>query len=54
MDEEGMYSLGSDHNRRRLDFGHSCHKGRIISRRKKTNLYLPNRSIESVVEDFEA
>ncbi|KAH8028352.1 hypothetical protein HPB51_016175 [Rhipicephalus microplus] len=35
VDEEGKYSLGSDHNRLRLDFGHSCHKGKIISRRKK-------------------
>ncbi|KAH8034793.1 hypothetical protein HPB51_002207 [Rhipicephalus microplus] len=51
--EEGKYSLGSDHNRLRLDFGHSCHKGKIIFRRKKIKRYLPQHSIEAVVEDFE-
>ncbi|KAL3179143.1 hypothetical protein MRX96_038244 [Rhipicephalus microplus] len=38
----------------RLDFGHSCHEGKIISRRKKIKRYLPHHSIEAVVEDFEA
>ncbi|KAH7964512.1 hypothetical protein HPB51_027250 [Rhipicephalus microplus] len=54
VDEEGKYSLGSDHNRLRLDFGHSSHKGKIISWRKKIKRYLPHHSIEAVVEDFEA
>ncbi|KAL3211040.1 hypothetical protein MRX96_036663 [Rhipicephalus microplus] len=36
-----------------LDFGHSCHKGKIISRRKKIKRYLPHHSIDAVVEDFE-
>ncbi|KAH6925109.1 hypothetical protein HPB50_001021 [Hyalomma asiaticum] len=54
VDEEGMYSLGSDHNRLRLDFGHFRQKDKIISTRKKAKRYLPNCSIESVVDDFEA
>ncbi|KAH6920372.1 hypothetical protein HPB50_028639 [Hyalomma asiaticum] len=49
-----MYSLSSDHNCLRLDFGHFRQKGKVISRRKKAKRYLPNRSIESVVDDFEA
>ncbi|KAH8033489.1 hypothetical protein HPB51_013292 [Rhipicephalus microplus] len=54
VDKEGKYSPGSDHNCLRLDFGHSCHKGKIISRQKKIKRYLPHHSIEAVVEDFEA
>lgn len=55
VDEDGLYSLGSDHNRLRLDFSYSCRKTLACVRSsQKAGVYLPSRAIERVAEEFEA
>ncbi|KAH7972898.1 hypothetical protein HPB52_018512 [Rhipicephalus sanguineus] len=53
IDEEGMHSIGSDHNRLRLDFSKAQHQKPDSKRRLTPNRYLPVNSLEKVAEQFE-
>ncbi|KAH7954694.1 hypothetical protein HPB49_020982 [Dermacentor silvarum] len=53
IDEAGQFSLGSDHNRIRLSFSASAHQASCVRPQRRPGLYLPNRSVEQVAEDFE-
>ncbi|KAH7946963.1 hypothetical protein HPB52_006438 [Rhipicephalus sanguineus] len=53
IDEDGHFSLGSDHNRLRLSFSSSAWRHREVERRDPARRYLPTRSYETVAEQFE-
>ncbi|KAH8034602.1 hypothetical protein HPB51_025822 [Rhipicephalus microplus] len=53
VDEERILSFGSDHNRIRLDFSKAQHRELGSKQRFNPNSYLPLRSLEKVVEQFE-
>ncbi|KAH6945254.1 hypothetical protein HPB50_007682 [Hyalomma asiaticum] len=53
IDEDGRFSLGSDHNRLRLSFPSSTWRHREVERRDSARRYLPTRSYEAVAEKFE-
>lgn len=53
IDEEGAFSLGSDHNRLRLDFSHSNHRVKEHKTQTSSSGYLPPQAIETVAKEFE-
>ncbi|KAH8029091.1 hypothetical protein HPB51_022655 [Rhipicephalus microplus] len=54
IDEEGTHSIGSDHNRLRLDFSKAYHRGSNTGQRGTPTRYLPGVPLQTVAEQFEA
>lgn len=54
IDEDGTFSLGSDHNRLRVDFSSSTWKWPQKEQYKTVELVLPVSAIEIVAKEFEA
>ncbi|KAH7975017.1 hypothetical protein HPB49_022834 [Dermacentor silvarum] len=52
IDEEGIHSLGSDHNRLRIDFSRAHRKAAEQSGHSKCGKFLPKRSVEQVATEF--
>ncbi|XP_049269910.1 uncharacterized protein LOC119385332 [Rhipicephalus sanguineus] len=53
IDEDGQFSLGSDHNRIRLSFSKGGFRTGCRSPPPRRGMYLPSKSVERVAEDFE-
>lgn len=53
IDEEGRYSLGSDHNRIKLEFDASPWRRKKTEHRKPASRYLPVAAYEEVAKEFE-
>ncbi|KAH6933398.1 hypothetical protein HPB50_014507 [Hyalomma asiaticum] len=53
IDEDGQFSLGSDHNRIRLSFSTGGSRTGRRSPPPRRGMYLPSKSVERVAEDFE-
>lgn len=54
IDEEGQFSLGSDHNRIRLLFSKGGFRTGCMSPPPRRGMYLPSKSVERVAKDFES
>ncbi|KAH6941859.1 hypothetical protein HPB50_023665 [Hyalomma asiaticum] len=53
IDEDGQFSLGSDHNRIRLSFSRGGSRTGRRSPPPRRGMYLPSKSVDRVAEDFE-
>lgn len=53
IDEEGAFSVGSDHNRIKLTLSKSLYRRAACSRREPTRKYVPPASYESIAAEFE-
>ncbi|KAH7985355.1 hypothetical protein HPB49_026464 [Dermacentor silvarum] len=53
IDEKGLYSLCSDHNRLLLEFSYSGSRGARARRPQTQSTYLPSKAVQAVMEEFE-
>lgn len=53
IDEKGLYSLGSDHNRLLLEFSYSGIRGARARRPQTQSTYLLSKAVQVVMEEFE-
>ncbi|KAL3188226.1 hypothetical protein MRX96_023972 [Rhipicephalus microplus] len=54
IDQEATHSIGSDHNRLRLDLSKAYHREPNTERRATPTRYLPGNALQTVAEQFEA